>query len=95
MRKLLQLEESIKDLRSQNDNLARQRDSLDILITSQAQHISKSSTEYQKETRALDSTLAVFSTRNTALASQRTQSAQKLTASQNSARTAIGKSSPN
>ena len=59
VQKLNLLEKSITTLQKQKETLNRQKDSLDALIASHSQSMSKTDAEFQKEIRTLDSTLSI------------------------------------
>jgi len=76
IQKLKLLEKSIATLQKQNEILNRQKDSLDALIASHSQSMSKTDAEFQKEIRTLDSTLSIHTQKSLSLSTQRTKAIQ-------------------
>ncbi|HEX3020057.1 MAG TPA: hypothetical protein VHP36_07130 [Chitinispirillaceae bacterium] len=91
IQKLQRIEQTITSLQTQRDNLNRQKDSLNALISSQTQAMNKSDVQYQKEIRSLDSSLSVHTKKSTVLSSQRAQALQSLSLSQKSNQDAISR----
>ena len=91
VQKLQQLEKTISSLQKQKEDLSRQKDSLDALIGSQTQQISKADAGFQKEIGTLDSSLSLHSRKSISLSSQRTQVLQKHTLSQKTSQDSLNK----
>lgn len=76
VQKLQQLEQSITTLQKQKETLGRQKDSLDALVASLSQSMSKSDAKFQEEIRKQDSTLSLYSKKSILLSSQRAKALQ-------------------